>query len=113
MDRVEAFSILEWLEEELKEHPPGVDPMAMREIAALCGRLRQAPGPPAAIDREAASVEAWSRLLLSARDHWRYDRPGKPGYEEVRQRALAAVRNLRDLVRRGPAPVSQGPLDAV
>jgi len=103
MDRVEALSILEWLDEELQDRPPGVDPMRLRQIAALCARLRQAPGPPDAIAEQTAAVEAWARMLLSARDHWRYDRPGRPGYEEVRRRALAATRALRDLVQRGQA----------
>jgi hypothetical protein len=101
MNRVEAFSLLEWLEEELQILPPGVDPMRLREIQALCARLVDAPGPPEAIHEQAATVARWSRVLLSAREHWRYDRPGHPGYEEARSRALEAVSALRFLIHHG------------
>ncbi len=106
MDRVEALSLVDWLEEELQHQPPGLDPMALREIVALCQRLRRAPGSPDAIAQQTEAIEAWSRVLLSPREHWRYDRPGRPGHEEVRRRALTATRALRALVQHGQVEVA-------
>ena len=99
MERVEALSLVDWLEEELRHQPPGLDPMALKEIIALCKKLRAAPGSPEPIAEQTTAVEAWSRVLLSPREHWRYDRPGHPGHEEVRRRALLATRMLRDLIQ--------------
>src|SRR5512142_3375362 len=102
MDRVEALSLVDWLEEELTDRPAGIDPVGLRTVTALCARLRDAPGTREVIVQHAEAVEAWTRVLLSAREHWRYDQPGRAGAEVVRQRALAETRELRRVVQ-GPA----------